>query len=121
MGPHLPNTNRVKNFLVTKNSAAYWLASAENDSLQRVYGVAFPDAKMMKQYKLRIKEAKKRDHRLIGTKQELFFFDELSPGSCFFLPHGAHIYNKLVDFIKSEYRKRGYSEVVSPNVFSTRA
>lgn len=121
MGPHIPSTARVKAFKVTKNSAAYWLASADNDSLQRVYGVAYPDKKLMAQYNLRVKEAKKRDHRVLGTKQELFFFDELSPGSCFFLPHGAHIYNKLVDFIKEEYRKRGYTEVVTPNVFHTSA
>ena len=62
---------------------------------------------------------KKNDHRRVGTAQELFFFHELSPGSCFFMPHGARIYNKLVDYIKSEYWTRGYQEVVTPNIFST--
>jgi threonyl-tRNA synthetase len=51
--------------------------------------------------------------------QELFFFHPLSPGSCFFLPHGARVYNKLVEYIRSEYRNRGFTEVVTPNMFST--
>ena len=65
-----------------------------------------------------VEEAKKRDHRLLGSKQELFFFHELSPGSCFFLPHGARLYNRLQDFIRAEYRRRGYNEVVTPNMFN---
>lgn len=51
-------------------------------------------------YKHRIEEAKKRDHRVVGTQQELFFFHQLSPGSCFFLPSGTKIYNNLVQFIR---------------------
>ena len=117
-GPHVPTTSAIKAFEVVKNSAAYWLGNAENDTLQRVYGVSFPDAKQMKAWRHMVEEAKKRDHRLLGTKQELFFFHELSPGSCFFLPHGARIYNKLCDFIRGEYKKRGYTEVVSPNMFN---
>lgn len=64
-------------------------------------------------------EARRRDHRRIGKHQELFFFNDVSPGSCFFLPKGAHIYNTLTDFIKSEYRRRGFSEVMTPTLFST--
>merc|ERR1719494_160899 len=56
----------------------------------------------------------------IGKEQELFFFHELSPGSCFFLPNGAHIYNTLMDLMKAEYKKRGFQEVVSPNMYSTK-
>ena len=51
---------------------------------------------------------------------ELFFFHELSPGSCFFLPKGAYIYNSLINFIKSEYRRRGFQEVVSPNIYNSK-
>lgn len=65
-------------------------------------------------------EAKNRDHRKIGRDQELYFFHELSPGSCFFLPKGAYIYNTLIDFIRSEYRKRGFQEVVTPNIYNSR-
>ena len=65
--------------------------------MQRVYGITFPDQASMKDYQHRMEEAKKRDHRNIGTQQELFFFDRLSPGSCFFMPNGARIYNALVE------------------------
>lgn len=61
-----------------------------------------------------------RDHRAIGVKQRLYFLNELSHGSCFFLPRGAHIYNKLVDYLKSQYRQRGYEEVITPNIYDCR-
>lgn len=69
--------------------------------MQRVYGITFPDKELMADYKHRMEEAKKRDHRTQGTKQELFFFDKLSPGSCFFLPNGARIYNMLMEVCPS--------------------
>ena len=65
-----------------------------------------------------LEEAAKRDHRKIGKEQELFFFHEWSPGSCFFLPHGMIIYNTLQAFLRSEYWKRGYQEVSSPNMYN---
>lgn len=99
-GPHLPNTGRVKAMAVMRASGAYWLGKSENASLQRVYGVSFPDAKRLKEHKTRLEEAAKRDHRIVGKAQELYFFHPLSPGSCFFLPHGARIYNKLMDLMK---------------------
>ncbi|KAI1316401.1 threonyl-tRNA synthetase [Mortierella claussenii] len=119
-GPHIPHTGAIKAFSVLKNSASYFLGNAKNDSLQRIYGVSFPDAKLMAQHKAMLEEATKRDHRKIGREQELFFFHELSPGSCFFLPHGARIYNTLMSFIKGEYHKRGYTEVMSPNMFNVK-
>eukprot|EP01004_Peranema_trichophorum_P000268 NODE_1029_length_2166_cov_92.610866_g879_i0.p1 GENE.NODE_1029_length_2166_cov_92.610866_g879_i0~~NODE_1029_length_2166_cov_92.610866_g879_i0.p1 ORF type:complete len:462 (+),score=90.70 NODE_1029_length_2166_cov_92.610866_g879_i0:664-2049(+) len=61
--------------------------------------------------------ASARNHRNVGKQQQLFLFHELSPGCCFFLPHGARIYNALVEFIRNEYRKRGYDEVITPNMF----
>lgn len=64
------------------------------------------------------RDAENRNHRKIGREQELFFFHDSSPGSCFFQPRGAHIYNTLVNFIKTEYRKRGYEEVITPNIFN---
>ncbi|KAI9258475.1 hypothetical protein BY458DRAFT_517986 [Sporodiniella umbellata] len=117
-GPHVPHTGRVKAFAITKNSASYFLGDAKNDSLQRLYGISFPDKKQMTEYKKFIEEAAKRDHRKIGKEQELFFFHELSPGSSFMLPHGARVYNGLIDLIKVEYQKRGFTEVVSPNMFN---
>ncbi|XP_074651905.1 threonine--tRNA ligase 1, cytoplasmic-like [Tubulanus polymorphus] len=117
-GPHVRHTGKVKSFSITKNSATYWEGKSDAESLQRIYGISFPDAKQMKEWKKFQEEAAKRDHRKIGRDQELFFFHELSPGSCFFLPKGAFIYNTLVDFIKGEYRNRGFQEVVSPNIYN---
>jgi len=85
---------------VTKNSSAYFLGDAKNDTFQRVYGMSFPDSKQMTEYKKYLEEAAKRDHRRIGKDQELWTFNELSPGSAFFLPMGMRIYNTLLNFIK---------------------
>lgn len=74
----------------------------------------------MKEWKKFQEEASKRDHRKIGRDHELFFFNEISPGSCFFLPKGAHIYNTLMEFIRDEYHKRGFTEVITPNIYNTK-
>lgn len=118
-GPHLPHTGKVQAFEIIKNSSAYWMGKAENESLQRVYGIAFPDKKGLAEWKKYIEEAERRDHRRIAKKQELFFFDTLTPGSAFLLPYGARIYNKLQEFLRIEYRKRGFDEVVSPNIYNS--
>ena len=89
MGPHLPHTGRIKAFSAHKTSATNWLGQVTNDPLQRVYGIAFPDKALLKQWEDFQEKAKQRDHRMLGSKQELFFFHNLSPGSCFWLPHGA--------------------------------
>ncbi|XP_071112880.1 threonine--tRNA ligase 1, cytoplasmic-like isoform X1 [Haliotis cracherodii] len=119
-GPHVRHTGKVKAMKITKNSSTYWEGKADAESLQRIYGISFPDNKQLKEWEHFQAEAAKRDHRKIGKEQELFFFHELSPGSCFFLPKGAFIYNTLVDFIKSEYLKRGFQEVVSPNIYNSK-
>lgn len=119
-GPHLPSAGRVKAFSLTKNSSAYWLASASNDSLQRVYGVSFPSNKELKAHLKRLEEAKERDHRRVGTAQELYFFNSgVSPGSCFWTRYGTRIYNRLVELIRAEYRARGFDEVITPNIFAS--
>ncbi|KAF2121965.1 hypothetical protein BDV96DRAFT_562722 [Lophiotrema nucula] len=118
-GPHVPHTGRIKQFKVMKNSASYFLGDANNDSLQRIYGVSFPDKDQMQAHLKYLEEAAKRDHRKIGKEQELFFFHEWSPGSCFFLPHGMIIYNTLMAFLRQEYWSRGYQEVGSPNMYNS--
>lgn len=94
------------------------MGNVQNDPLQRVYAISFPEKAQLKQWKEFQEQAKQRDHRLIGTKQELFFFHTLSPGSCFWLPHGARVYNTLINFIRNQYWKRGYQEVITPNIFN---
>ena len=117
-GPHLPSTDMIEAFKVTKNSGSYWLGKPENDSLQRIYGVSYPSKKEMKEYTKMMEEAEKRDHRNIGKQQDLFFFHNISPGSCFYFPDGAFVYNKLIAFMREELRWRGYTEVIAPNIFN---
>lgn len=120
MGPHIPHTGKVKAFEVTHATSAYWLGDTGNDALQRVYGISFPDKKLMKQHKEFVKLASENDHRKKGEQQKLFFFHPFSPGSCFFLPHGARIYTRLLEFLRAEYKTRGYTEVVSPNIYNSK-
>ncbi|XP_066566691.1 threonine--tRNA ligase 1, cytoplasmic isoform X2 [Amia ocellicauda] len=119
-GPHVRHTGKIKALKIHKNSSTYWEGKADMETLQRIYGISFPDPKMLKEWEKFQEEAKNRDHRKLGREQELFFFHDLSPGSCFFLPKGAYIYNTLIEFIRSEYRKRGFQEVVTPNVFNSK-
>uniref|UniRef100_A0A8D2IB22 threonine--tRNA ligase n=2 Tax=Urocitellus parryii TaxID=9999 RepID=A0A8D2IB22_UROPR len=100
-GPHVRHTGKIKTIKIFKNSSTYWEGNPEMETLQRIYGISFPDNKMMKTWEKFQEEAKNRDHRKIGKEQELFFFHDLSPGSCFFLPRGAFIYNTLMDFIRN--------------------
>ncbi|KAK4246369.1 hypothetical protein C7999DRAFT_33260 [Corynascus novoguineensis] len=117
-GPHVPDTSRIEAFAIMKNSSSYFLGDANNDSLQRIYGVSFPDKKQMAAHKKFLEEAAKRDHRLIGKQQELFYFEECSPGSAMWLPHGMRINNAIMEYIREEYWKRGYDEVMTPNMFN---
>ncbi|VWU49534.1 threonine--tRNA ligase [Hepatocystis sp. ex Piliocolobus tephrosceles] len=119
LGPHIKNTGNVKAFKILKNSACYWLGNKNNASLQRIYGISFLKKDELNKYIKMLEEKKKRDHRLVGKNLNFFFFEnDTSPGSSFWLPHGTKIYNKLIDFVKKEYRIREYEEVITPNVFS---
>lgn len=119
-GPHVRHTGKIKALAVTKTSSTYWEGKADRETLQRVYGISFPDAKLLKEWQTIQEEAAKRDHRKIGREQELFFFHDLSPGSCFFLPHGTRIYNSLMTYIRGQYIRRGFTEVVSPNMYNSK-
>ena len=117
MGPHLYSTRMIKAIKITKSSSCYFLNDAKNKSLQRIYGVSFPTKEMMKDYEETQRRAKEMDHRKIGKELDLYFFNDYSPGSCFWLPEGTVIYNRLIEFIRSEYLKRGFKEVITPNMY----
>ncbi|MCF7866824.1 threonine--tRNA ligase [Candidatus Woesearchaeota archaeon] len=116
-GPHVPNTGVLKAIKLTKLAGAYWRANAKNKQLQRIYGISYPDKKELNQYLALIEEAKKRDHRKIGKDLELYTFHEYSPGSPFFFPKGTEIYLQLMNFVREEYKKRGYEEVITPLLY----
>ncbi|XP_068166781.1 threonine--tRNA ligase 1, cytoplasmic [Antennarius striatus] len=119
-GPHVRHTGKIKAMKIYKNSSTYWEGRCDMETLQRIYGISFPDPKMLKEWERFQEEAKNRDHRKIGKDQELFFFHDLSPGSCFFMPRGAHIYKTLTEFIRDEYWRRGFQEVASPNIYNSK-
>jgi len=120
LGPHIPDTSRVKSFKLCSASTSFFAGNIENDALQRVYGASFPSTDQMKDWQEQCTLVEKYDHRKIGMEQELFFFHRLSPGSAMFLPHGTRVYNKLMDFIRKQYWERGYDEVITPNIYNTK-
>ncbi len=117
-GPHLPRTGLVKAFKLEKITKAYWRADANNKQLNRIYGTAFWKKSEMEEYYNMLEEAKKRDHRILGKKLDLFMFHEYSAGSPFFLPKGFKIWSRLQNFIREQYRKYDYKEVMTPNMFN---
>jgi len=118
-GPHIASTAKAKAFQVTKNAAAYWLGDQNLDQLQRMYAVAFPSEKLLKEWQKFQEEAAKRDHRNVGKQQELFMFHPIySPGSCFWFPAGVRLNNKLTEVMRNEYRLRGFTEVITPNMYN---
>ncbi|XP_063461623.1 threonine--tRNA ligase, mitochondrial isoform X3 [Pan paniscus] len=119
-GPHLRHTGQIGGLKLLSNSSSLWRSSGAPETLQRVSGISFPTTELLRAWEAWREEAELRDHRRIGKEQELFFFHELSPGSCFFLPRGTRVYNALVAFIRAEYAHRGFSEVKTPTLFSTK-
>jgi threonyl-tRNA synthetase len=117
-GPHVPMTGQIKAFKLTKVAGAYWRGDAKNKQLTRIYGISFPEEKQLKQHLALLEEASKRDHRKLGKELDLFMFHDWSPGSPFMLPKGTIIYNELLSFIRAEYKKNGYDEVVTPQLFN---
>ncbi|HWP66302.1 MAG TPA: threonine--tRNA ligase [Candidatus Limnocylindria bacterium] len=118
-GPHLPSTGRMGAFKLTSVAGAYWRGDARNEQLQRIYGTAWPTQKELDAYLARIEEAKQRDHRRLGQALDLFSLHPVAPGSPFFHPKGAALYNALVDYIRGLYRRYGYSEIITPLIYKT--
>ncbi|MBS9778371.1 MAG: threonine--tRNA ligase [Gammaproteobacteria bacterium] len=115
-GPHVPNMSHCKSFKLTKLAGAYWRGNAENEQLQRIYGVAFADKKGLKAYLKLMEEAEKRDHRKIGKAQDLFHLQEEAPGMVFWHQKGWAIYQKLQQYMREKQRLNGYLEVNTPQI-----
>ncbi|WP_424895346.1 threonine--tRNA ligase [Trueperella pyogenes] len=117
-GPHLPNTKLIGNgFALTRSSAAYWRGDQANDSLQRIYGTAWPTKDELVAYKTRIEEAQKRDHRKLGTELDLFSFpDEIGSGLAVFHPKGGIIRMVMEEYSRKRHVEAGYSFVNTPHI-----
>lgn len=116
-GPHVQRTGQIKAVKVLSLAGAYWRGDEKNKQLQRIYATAFADKKDLAEHLHNLEEAKKRDHRKLGKELGLFSFHPWAPGSPFFAPKGALIYNGLLEFVRSQYRKYDYQEVITPQVF----
>ncbi len=116
-GPHVPSTGFLKAFKLTHVAGAYWRGDEKRPMLSRIYGAAFADPKELKAYLHRLEEAKKRDHRRLGTQLDLFSFsDEAGAGMVIWHPKGALVRTILEDFERKEHLRRGYGIVQGPQL-----
>ncbi|EKD92556.1 MAG: hypothetical protein ACD_28C00404G0002 [uncultured bacterium] len=116
-GGHMEHTGQVGAYKLNKISGAYWRGDEKRPMLQRIYGVAFPTKEELNAYLEQLEEAKKRDHRKLGMDLDLFQFHDISPGAAFYHPKGAILFNELTAFLRREYRKRNYQEVITPLMY----
>lgn len=115
-GPHLNNLGKIKAFKVLKTSGAYWKGDQEREMLTRIYAISFPDRKLLKEYLFLLEEAKKRDHKILGPKLDLFSLKEEAPGIPFIHPKGMVIWNRLVNFLRELLIKSNYVEIKTPHL-----
>ncbi len=116
-GGHIPNTGIIKAVKITNVAGAYWRGNENNKQLTRVYGISFPKQKLLNEYLLNLEEAKKRDHRLIGKKLNLFTFsNKVGMGLPLWLPKGVDLRNRLENFLIKAQKKAGYQMVITPHI-----
>ena len=116
-GPHIPNTGAIKAMKLMTVAGAYWKGDEKNKQLTRIYGVAFPKQKQLKEHLVLLEEAKKRDHRKLGKELDLFHFSEkVGQGLPLWLPKGAQLRSRLENFLKEAQRKAGYLPVITPHI-----
>ena len=118
-GPHLPSTGKVKAIKLTSMSSAYWRGNANNQTLQRVYGISFPKASELEEYLVKLEEAKQRDHRKLGKELGIFMTNDLvGKGLPMYLPNGYIVWELLENYIKGKEKKLGYKHVLTPPLAS---
>lgn len=119
-GPHVRSTGEIKHFKLLSFSGAYWKGDQNNAQLQRIYGTAFETKEELDAHLKMLEEAKKRDHRELGKRLDLFSFHEWAPGIPFFHGNGTIVYNQMIDYIRELYRKYNYQEVMTPQIFDSK-
>lgn len=121
-GPHVPNTNFLRYFKLTRVSGAYLGGDEKREMLTRIYGTAFADKQTLNEHLQMIEEAKKRDHRKLGVELKLFTFDEeVGGGLPIWLPNGARLRSKLESLLFNAHRQRGYQPVRGPELLKSDA
>jgi threonyl-tRNA synthetase len=118
-GPHIPDTSFIKAFKVLNVAGAYWRGDEKRKQLTRLYGITFPKQKELDEYLVMLEEAKKRDHRKLGKELDLFTFSEkVGAGLPLWLPKGAALRERLINFMKTAQEKAGYVQVATPHIGS---
>jgi threonyl-tRNA synthetase len=116
-GPHIPHTGFIKAVKLMNIAGAYWRGDENNKQLTRIYGITFPKAKELKEYLVRLEEAKKRDHRKLGKEMDLFTFSQrVGQGLPLWLPKGAALRSRLEEFMKKAQLAAGYEQVITPHI-----
>ena len=113
-GPHVPNMSFCQNFKILSVAGAYWRGNSDNKMLQRIYGTAFQDKKLLKAHLIRLEEAAKRDHRKIGKHLDLFHMQQEAPGMVFWHHNGWTIFRELEVFVREKLTEYDYQEVKGP-------
>lgn len=113
-GPHLSNLGKIKAFKILKTSGAYWKGDSKNEMLTRIYGISYPDKKLLTEYLQLLEEAQKRDHKLLGQQLNLFSLKEEAVGMPFFHPAGMHIWNALLEYNRVLLKQDHYQEIKTP-------
>ena len=117
LGPHVPNTNKLKAFKLLSLSGAYWKGDAEREQMQRIYGTAFATQEELDAWVKQREEAERRDHRRIGRELDLFSIqDQYGAGLVFWHPKGAVIRKAMEDYLYQELNSRGYTFVYTPHI-----
>lgn len=120
-GPHVPSAGKIKAFKLLSTAGAYWRGDENNKMLQRIYGTSFPDKKLLKERLAWLEEVKKRDHRVLGNKLDLYSVDdEIGPGLILWHPNGAVLRETVEHYWRVEHRRRGYQLVFTPHIASER-
>jgi len=121
-GPHLENTRTIRNFKLLRVAGAYLGGDEKNEMITRIYGIAFFEKEDLTNYLTMLEEAKKRDHRKLGTELKLFTFsDDVGAGLPLWLPNGARLRGKLEQLLYKAHRKRGYQPVRGPEILKADA
>lgn len=117
-GPHLPQLGKIKALKILKTAGAYWRGDSKNEMLTRIYAITFPDRLLLKTYLEQLEEAKKRDHKILGPKLDLFSLKDEAPGMPFIHPKGMIVWNNLIEFWRELHRQAGYVEIKTPSMMA---
>lgn len=115
-GPHLPYLGKVKAVKLLKTSGAYWRGDSNREMLTRIYGVTFPDKKLLREYLRQLEEAKKRDHKILGPQLDLFSLRDEAPGIPFIHTKGILVWNALLNYWRQCHERAGYVEIKTPQL-----